>query len=469
MSPSVHNGETFSAGDEMVISSDGGTYRSYFTVPSAGSSGTPITYTFDSAVKICGADLFDSGWTVYSGSVYQVAATTEVTDLYYDGEWGTLQASAGACTSNGDWYWASNVLYLYSSGGNPGTVYTSPGVEGSVRDHCFRCDQSYVTIDGNGAELYYGQGQGLFIYNNNQITGINVDNLRCHHTKTPWGQPVHIVNCLNSNFTRIEAYESGTDGNAFQITVWAYDETTFGNILVEDCSFHDSHHSAFDLIMLTGRSPLANVTVRRCRGYDSRHQGFMFLNANTGPGYEASEIYFYDNQSYNNGRVGICFQGDYFDDCVIVNNTSYGNGTDNVTSNWGPGIQAECRGAIIKNNVCAENNINTSGDIQISVSDGGGTPNDVDYNLAYSSSGSTVYEEDSTGYTHAAYQSFGQQVNAPTPADPLFTDPENGDFTRQSGSPCIGAAVNLGAPYNVGTLPGSTWPDGVLTGDRDDY
>jgi len=53
--------------------------------------------------------------------------------------------------------------------------------------------------------------------------------------------------------------------------------------------------------------------------------------------------------------------------------------------------------------------------------------------------------------------------------DPGMTDPDNLDCTIATGSQCIGAAVNLGASYDLGILPGSTWPDGVVTGDRDSY
>jgi parallel beta-helix repeat protein len=53
--------------------------------------------------------------------------------------------------------------------------------------------------------------------------------------------------------------------------------------------------------------------------------------------------------------------------------------------------------------------------------------------------------------------------------DPLYTDPANGDLTLQSGSPCVGAGENLGSPFDNGLLTTSTWPDGVVTGDRDSY
>src|SRR3990167_10388665 len=44
MNVSVHNAETFSAGDIILLCDDGGTFTSGIVVPSAGSEGNPITY-----------------------------------------------------------------------------------------------------------------------------------------------------------------------------------------------------------------------------------------------------------------------------------------------------------------------------------------------------------------------------------------------------------------------------------------
>lgn len=59
MNVAVHNGETFSAGDNIVICDDGGIIRGQITVPSAGSSGNPITYRAENGDMpvVCGADL----------------------------------------------------------------------------------------------------------------------------------------------------------------------------------------------------------------------------------------------------------------------------------------------------------------------------------------------------------------------------------------------------------------------------
>ncbi len=62
MNMSVHNSETFSAGDVIVISDAGGVYRSQMTTPSSGTSGNSISYQADGSPRISGADAVSS-WT----------------------------------------------------------------------------------------------------------------------------------------------------------------------------------------------------------------------------------------------------------------------------------------------------------------------------------------------------------------------------------------------------------------------
>jgi hypothetical protein len=65
-----------------------------------------------------------STWTA-SGTtnVWQAALTTEPARVEFDSTEGTVKASVAACTAEGYWYWASNVLYVYSAS-DPDTAYT---------------------------------------------------------------------------------------------------------------------------------------------------------------------------------------------------------------------------------------------------------------------------------------------------------------------------------------------------------
>ena len=76
MSPSVHNGETFSAGDSILFSDEGDEIRAAITVPSSGSSGSLITYGAKSgdSPEISGADLI-TGSTPTIGAIFPSDAT----------------------------------------------------------------------------------------------------------------------------------------------------------------------------------------------------------------------------------------------------------------------------------------------------------------------------------------------------------------------------------------------------------
>lgn len=129
-------------------------------MPNSGSEGNVITFgSYGTGAKpiINGADVV-AGWSVYSGNVWQAAYSASTPrNVIVNGSVGTKQASTGALASQGDWYWASNVLYVYST--------SSPtSVEVSIRDYGIYFNGgspawggSFVTVQDlsvTGANLY---------------------------------------------------------------------------------------------------------------------------------------------------------------------------------------------------------------------------------------------------------------------------------------------------------------------------
>ncbi len=49
--------------------------------------------------------------------------------------------------------------------------------------------------------------------------------------------------------------------------------------------------------------------------------------------------------------------------------------------------------------------------------------------------------------TYANWQAAGMDANSPTPADPLFVDPDNEDFTLVTGSTALNAGIDVGLPF----------------------
>ena len=85
--------------------------------------------------------------TVFS-DIYTKAVTTEPKIAIFDRTPGSNAGSIAACDSVREWYWASNILYVYSVS-DPDTLYASPGIEVGARNNVIYGDgKSYITVDG---------------------------------------------------------------------------------------------------------------------------------------------------------------------------------------------------------------------------------------------------------------------------------------------------------------------------------
>src|ERR1035441_848957 len=143
------NVQSFNPGDSVLFQG-GCTWRETLTVPSAGSSGNPITFGGYGTGQpvISGASLLSSGWTLDTGNIWEVALTTQPNQVFFNSTRGTPETSIGGITAPNEWYWASNVLYAYSTS-NPATAFTSPGIEASQRNYEFVVTgTNYITVSG---------------------------------------------------------------------------------------------------------------------------------------------------------------------------------------------------------------------------------------------------------------------------------------------------------------------------------
>ena len=157
------NATTLHPGQSVGFKS-GGTWQESLIVPSSGSAGNPITfgaYGVGAKPVINPSTVVSSGsWT--GGPVYTVSATTKPYEVFEDTIPLVMASSSGL--SNGNWYWASKVLYYKPTAGTPtshlfgyvlGTLppTSNLGINGN--------DKSYFTVDGlrfvnayAGVELY---------------------------------------------------------------------------------------------------------------------------------------------------------------------------------------------------------------------------------------------------------------------------------------------------------------------------
>jgi hypothetical protein len=151
------NAQTFSPGDSVLFQA-GGLWREELDFPSSGTAGNVITigsYGSGAQPIITGANVI-TGWTVYSGNVWQATVTTAVNVVIFDGILGEdMATSLAGVTGALQWYSTSTILYVYSMT-NPGST-----IQGGVRVSAINTEgNSYLTITGldlqgaNGTNQY---------------------------------------------------------------------------------------------------------------------------------------------------------------------------------------------------------------------------------------------------------------------------------------------------------------------------
>jgi len=168
-------------------------------------------------------------------------------------------------------------------------------------------------------------------------------------------------------------------------------------------------------------------------------------------GKTTSEISVRNNFVYNCHIVGIAIGG--YDDmrgetrgCRIVNNTFYGNDTDDI--GWGSELlmQYYCYDNLVKNNVFhAKNN-----GVLIAYWNNTGSNNDFDNNMYYNTGSVEFSWADNYYSSFASLQTATGQEASGSFQSPLFVDPNDGNLRLSSNSPCIDEGINLGASA-VGT------------------
>lgn len=133
------NGSTFSPGDQILFGR-GGVWNESLVPPSSGTSGNPIifdAYGTGEAPTLTGyAGLPAASWTLDSGNVWKMSIMSTSFNYVLFGwigsngtvgsVWGTKFSSKASLVAPYQFYFASNVLYVYSpTATNPATYYGS--------------------------------------------------------------------------------------------------------------------------------------------------------------------------------------------------------------------------------------------------------------------------------------------------------------------------------------------------------
>ena len=505
-----------SPGDTFQLADDGGDYRGTLTIVESGTSGSEYTYENypgDTPI-INGADLV-STWTVYSGSVYEAALTTQPAQIWIDGNFGDRQTSEENCINEYDWYWASNVLYLYAPG-DPDTEYTSPGVEASIRARCIDTNGAqYVDIDGITAQKTNQHGIDIFsssyvtvknciaewcwmvginTYTSTTVTDIVVEDCTCRYNALHGIALAYTTGSISNWIVRRnETYENGKHQHAYPF--WSPDQEFTAGIKAWTPLLTVSGWEIYENLC-HDEGPLVGDWNTSSRGNG------IWIDAVNGS--DGDPIKIYHNLIYGCDGSGIFIEISNWNDvyCNVIYDCAISSWIDDAYA--GGGIRVDTRIDFIVENINVYNNTISGCYIGLqcgAYAVGSCEFNDCSFknnvsvdsgiknlraqygpdNITYGSG--NVYEKNCLGAessnfigwggssysTYDSWISASSQTDNNIESDPSFTDAGSDDYTLASDSPCIGAAVDLGLPYNIGLLPASTWPDGVLTGDRDSY
>ena len=126
---------TFQPGDVILFKRDG-VWNEWLTPPSSGAAGNLIkidAYGNGQPPEFTGRYTTTSAqWTNTSGSVWQITLSaaqpvSQLSFVQFGTIWGNAQASQAVLAHNRDWYYdtGSQILYVYSSSGNPVNTYGS--------------------------------------------------------------------------------------------------------------------------------------------------------------------------------------------------------------------------------------------------------------------------------------------------------------------------------------------------------
>jgi len=351
-----------------------------------------------------------------SGTVWVTTATIslDVGNLIFNSEAsvGFKKSIIGDVNTQGYFYYnaTTDLLYMYSAS-NPGTYYTT--IEAALKRYGVAIAHSDITVQN--LDIRYQGSHGI------QVNGASstIDNIII--------QDNYLAYIGGSYLTGTTRYGNG-------IEFW--DATT--DSIIRRNLIDNIYDAAITTQGTTAGKAKSNESFYNNIVSNSEY-GFEFVHL--GAGSTTNGLYVYNNVFYNNGGGwGYAQRSDQ-------------NGTGLKLAD---NVNAGQSNLFFKNNI-----VHTSVDRHIFSEDPGNDLSawEFDYN-SYYPDGATLFVRSGVATTNfAGWQTAISDEAASIVVDPLMTDPANGDFTLQSGSPAIDAGVDVGLTEDYFGMPIRGLPD----------
>jgi len=462
------NNSYFNPGDSILFKK-GEIWRERLSPPSSGSNGNPITFgAYGSGNKpiINGADLITI-WSVEDSNKWSASCPTEPKlNVFFNGKKGTKKSSKANLSSEYDWYWESNTLYVYSTS-DPDIVYTNPGIEAPKRDDCITINNdNYITIDG--LDLKYANcantwNAGIYIYNG---TGITIKNCTIQYITR---RAINISDRASTNtiIDDCDIHHNGAMGlNEGGIrTIGSGGE-------IKNCSIHDNYtvsvnEDSCGILLASGSS---GWKVHHNTIYDNGNsingEAIGLYNSDSNSIYcnrlSGSELAIEINNGADNNKIYYNIIYGTLGDSAICISTVEGCSTGNeiynntIDCNGKYGVDLYCTGNIFKNNI-----IYNVGGSYTAIYQGNDNYSTMDYNCYEPNDSNYIIWDNGNLRDLAGWQSSSGQDSNSITSYPFFVDEENHNYTLQSDSPCIdnGTDVELKEDYAGTHVPQGFAPD----------
>lgn len=389
----------------------------------------------------------------------------------------------------------TGALYIHTLDGSDGSPITFedygsgnlPQINYSSADHiviiqdCSWIELKNIDVRGTGSAI---DAVNLYASNTNSLSNITVDGVEVNGTP---GIGIHVINGYPSgggdvddititnckvDSASLEGIYIKNYGSGISPTNGCNNVTVSKNTVI-DAGYEylqNTHHNDTD------EAP-SNVTFEdnECYATSSRAGDYAIVDlAITGGGIVFQRNKIHDISITGSGRIGGIWIANTLGggDAYISYNILYD--LDGTNANDGA-IVAQCAssGPTLK---IYNNTIYNHGGHGINIIGDDGGAVDIQNNITYDVGGTHVRDLTGSPMTCDYNLRYGTGSAGKTGAndrtgDPLFASVTDGseDFSLQSGSDAIDNGATLGAAYDAGINPDSSWPDSVSTLDQDSY